>query len=69
MLTPMPTNGRTPIVERDDGTRWVLTEPVRTSDGHILATGLLLDPETDTIARDEAGFPVLHQFYLTMETC
>lgn len=45
------------------GQQWALTAPHRTSDGHVLATGFLLDDAGDR-ALDEDGYPVIHQFYL-----
>lgn len=52
------------IVERSDGSRWSLGPPSRTSDGFLLATGTLLDPETGEPAGDESGFPIIHSFFL-----
>lgn len=52
------------IVRRSDGTEWRLSEPQRTSDGYVLATGTLLDPETLEPVTDEYGFPVIHSFFL-----
>jgi hypothetical protein len=43
---------------------WELAEPQKTSDGFLLATGFLVDPETGEHAQDEAGFPIIHSFFL-----
>ena len=47
-----------------NGARWRLDRPVRTSDGYLLATGWLLDPETDEPVEDRDGLPVIHTFFL-----
>jgi hypothetical protein len=52
------------IVQRNDGSVWSLGAPTKTSDGFLLATGILVDPETLEPAEDEDGFPVTHSFFL-----
>lgn len=49
---------------RYQGQPWQLTETTRTSDGFLLATGVLIDEEFDTPALDDDGFPILHSFFL-----
>ena len=46
------------------GGQWRLSEPTRTSDGFLLANGILLDPDTGEDFEDEDGYPVIHSFFL-----
>lgn len=52
------------IVTRDDGSRWRLGAPVRTSDGFLLATGIMIDDNDDDVLDDDSGFAVVHSFFL-----
>jgi len=56
------------MVKRPNGTLWSLGPPSRTSDGYLLSTGTLLDPDTREAVEDESGFPVLHSFFLGRAT-
>lgn len=52
------------IVERRDGSQWRIISGSRTSDGFLIGTAVLLDPETGDELQDESGFPILHSVFL-----
>ena len=46
------------------GNLWKIGEPVRTSDGYLIANGFMLDPDTQEPVVDEEGLAVIHSFFL-----
>ena len=47
-----------------NGQQWRIAEVQRTSDGFLLGSGFLQDPDTGADAIDEDGYPVYHSFFL-----
>ena len=52
------------VFVRSDGSEWRVISVTRTSDGFLLGTAVLLDPDTGDELQDESGLPVLHSVLL-----
>jgi hypothetical protein len=51
------------ITDRRTGEEWAIVGAVRTSDGYLQGTGILLDPETGDAVEDADGYPVTRSFF------
>jgi hypothetical protein len=52
------------ITDRRTGEEWAIVSATKTSDGFLIGTGVLIDPETGDQAEDEDGWPITKSLFL-----